>query len=98
MVDDLVALDMQTAMMRVEMYRARCCNPGMAACTVFVKCKTSVGVLSERGLILVLQEVVRIPRKTSGNPRGAVSPLTTVAAHAVRYPPTRGLYDATYSA
>ena len=98
MVDDLVALDKQTAMMRIEMYRARRCNPGMAACTVFVKCKTSVGVLSERGLILVLQAIVQIPRKTSGNPRGAVSPLAAMAAYVVRYPSTQGLYDATYSA
>lgn len=70
LVIDLVFLDMQTAMMRSEMYRAGCCNLAFAGCTVSVKHKTSVGVLSERGLILALQDS---PQNLGYSPWGGFS-------------------------
>lgn len=45
----LHALDLQMGMMCKKTYETRACSSGMAACTVFAKRKTSLGVLTERG-------------------------------------------------
>lgn len=74
--NSLATVNMQTAMMRKEVYRARLLCPEMEARVVLVKCKASIGVLAEPGPCRY-QAIAPQYRKL---PRGAILPLTAMAA------------------